>query len=126
VSTERPSAPLTFNALAPVFRGSRVAASALSAWRRFDTAVAQSRLAAATSEAHAWMRAVTRATLVGYSAWVVATAAATHLFMLTVVERYHFPRPTALALPAAVMIVALGAGLLSADIARAVDDRRER
>jgi hypothetical protein len=71
------------------------------------------------------MQAVATATWIAQCAWIVATAAATNLFMLLVVERYHFPRRTALILPALVAVVAIVVYAFSADIARAVEDKRD-
>jgi hypothetical protein len=123
-SSKPREAPLTFEMIAPAVRESRIIRFAVSGWNAFDAAFRQSRLQTVVHEAQAIVRAAGPGTLTAQCAWIVATAAATNLFMLLVVERYHFPRRTALILPALVAVLAIVAYVLSADIARAVEDKQ--
>jgi hypothetical protein len=59
------------------------------------------------------------------TAMVIAIAAITNLLMLAVVERYHFPRRTALVFPLVIAVAALLAAAMSPEIARAARDKRD-
>jgi hypothetical protein len=117
---------LTFAAVAPVVRDSRVAQMVTAVWDRLDAAVRHSSVAGAISTVSLRMLATSSSTRVLLVSWMVAVGAAANLLMLVSVERYHFPRRTALVLPALVVIVALVACALRADIARALEDRTDR
>jgi hypothetical protein len=116
---------LTFDTFEPLLQDSRVVA-----WVRrlvdllFRDAV-DARIAMVPSRVTR-MFPSTPAAVVAYGAWLIAVAALTHLMMLLFVERYHFPSRTALVLPIVTAVVALVAIPLSAGIARAIADRRDR
>jgi hypothetical protein len=117
--------PLTFAALAPLAADSRVARIVA---RGLDV------LARATSDARiaAFVTRLSRSpgdepgAAIGFGAWVIAVAALTHIAMLMVVERYHFPSRAALVLPAIVTVAAIVTMLLRRQIARAMTDRRQQ
>lgn len=80
-----------------------------------------------------WLRTVTArvlgleaASLVALTGWVIMVAAITHLAMLLLVERYPFPKPTALALPIVMALVGLLTWALNGTLARAMADKRDR
>ena len=121
-----PGAPrLTYALVAPALRGSRLASLCVSVWQRVDAAYAQSRSMGRLRQAAARVGATAPAALIAYGAWIVAIAAATNVMMLTTVERYHYPRRTALILPAILLVVALVAVALRSDLARAAGDKRD-
>ena len=114
--------PLTFAALEPVVRGSRVAAS-LQRLAVPARVLEGARVAALATRA-ARLKAQPLDHLVRSAAWVVAIAALTHIAMLLFVERYHFPNRAALLMPVAAAVAAMAAIPLSGHLARAMMDRR--
>jgi hypothetical protein len=115
---------LTFDMVTPAIRQSWLATTVGRVWRPFDAAVAGSQSAAVVRNMAAWMSDRTPATRIALGAGMCAVAAVTHLVMLIVLERYHFPRRTALVLPALVAVAALIAAAMNVHIARAIEDKR--
>jgi hypothetical protein len=120
----RRDAPLTYASVAPVVAGSRLAQLVHALWQRTDSALTDSALARWARAAAASAQATELSRLVSVSALVVLIAALTHLGMLLAVERYQFPRRTALLLPAFVAIVAALTWRSSDLVARAWSDWR--
>lgn len=120
-----PAPLLTFDMVTPLVRDGWIARWCQWLWRHVVTAAAASQVAASLSRAAARIRSLEPAVRVAQGAWMVAIAAVTNLLMLTVVERYHFPRRTALVLPAIVAVAALLVFAASPEIARAAADKRD-
>ena len=124
MSNRVPSDPLTFESVAPAVRDSRVAATIAAAWGWVLRAATASSTARAVHAASLELKSTPLELRVALTAWMIAIAAAAHLLLLVFVERYHFPRRTSLILPAVIVVVAATACIFSADIARALRDKR--
>ena len=126
-STTVHTAPrLTFEMMAPVVNGSRLAATVRWLSLRTWHAVEHSRAAKAVDAVFGAWRAADPKTTVGLLAAVAVVASVAHLFMVLAVERYHYPRQTALALP---MVIGMAGAMVwryRAQVARAIEERRHR
>lgn len=118
--------PLSYAQVAPPLAGSGLGAVAASVWRGLSTTLDDSAAVGAWRRAMRLLRETSLDRVVGAAAWMLAVAALSHLALLLTVERYHFPRQTAMVVPVAVAIVALLAGLRSGEVARALADRFDR
>ena len=116
---------LTFAAVEPVFEGSKTVRFTR---RLLDALARASANAGAVSIAArvARLAADRPSEVLSRVAWLIAIAAMTHIAMLLLVERYHFPNRAALVLPTAIAVVALVVVRLSDDIGRALADRHYR
>jgi hypothetical protein len=117
---------LTFDMVAPPVREAWIGRCGVWVWHRVETAAGSSRVAAAIAGALARLQASEPAARIARTAWVMAIAALTNLLMLAAVERYHFPRRTALVFPLIVAIAAVLVGAMSPEIARAARDKRDQ
>ena len=115
---------LTFEMVVPPVRDGWIGRFGQWLWDGGVTAATTSRAATVISGALATIRALEPVARIAQGAAIAAIAAVTHLLLLTVVEQYHFPRRTALALPAVVVIAALLVFAMSSEIARAAADKR--
>ena len=123
---DQPRAPLlTFAMVAPSVRGAWIGRWSQRLWIRIVAAATASRVAAEVSRALDRFRMLAPAARIAQCAWLVAIAALTNLMLLTVVEQYHFPRRTALVLPAVVAVAAVVVIVMSSGVARALADKRD-
>jgi hypothetical protein len=116
--------PLTFDMLEAAVQGSRLVAFGRRMVFALWHGIEHSRAAAAVGSASRTWVSTSSADKVALLAWTIGVAALTTLFMLVVVERYPFPRRTALLLPMLAVVLALLAWRWRAPIAHALEDRR--
>jgi hypothetical protein len=126
-AARQPRAPLlTFSMVAPSVRDGWIGRFGQWLWRRTLTAATASRAAAALSGAIGRLQSFDLALRIALGAAVIAIAALTNLVMLTVVERYHFPRRTTLVLPVVIAVAALAVVAMKGEVARAAEDKRHK